>query len=97
MTKAGNLARSLIGSQVSVLVLCYMEIRHISSQLYFSILYGGVACHGDSLLSSGRIPYSISTGTSDPLGKRLNNSKTRQELEWEPKYPSFAEFLGVSE
>ncbi|TXG71795.1 hypothetical protein EZV62_000374 [Acer yangbiense] len=37
------------------------------------------------------------TGTTDPLGKRLNNSKTRQELEWEPKYPSFAHFLGVSE
>nr|GLL42067.1 uncharacterized protein LOC109192594 [Ipomoea trifida] len=37
------------------------------------------------------------TGTSDPLGKRLNNSKTRAELGWEPKYPSFAQFLGVSE
>ncbi|KAK2646481.1 hypothetical protein Ddye_021676 [Dipteronia dyeriana] len=37
------------------------------------------------------------TGTTDPLGKRLSNSKTRQELEWEPKYPSFAHFLGVSE
>ncbi|CAM8929907.1 unnamed protein product [Rhodiola kirilowii] len=37
------------------------------------------------------------TGTSDPLGKRLNNSKTREELGWEPKYRSFAEFLGVTE
>ncbi|KAK6254569.1 hypothetical protein QUC31_016298 [Theobroma cacao] len=37
------------------------------------------------------------TGTSDPLGKKLNNTKTRQELGWEPKYPSFANFLGVSE
>lgn len=37
------------------------------------------------------------TGTSDPLGKKLNNSKTRAELGWEPKYPSFAQFLGVSE
>ncbi|KAK8613077.1 hypothetical protein V6N13_104399 [Hibiscus sabdariffa] len=37
------------------------------------------------------------TGTSDPLGKKLNNSKTRKELGWEPKYPSFAHFLGVSE
>lgn len=36
------------------------------------------------------------TGTSDPLGKRLNNSKTREEVGWEPKYPSFADFLGVS-
>lgn len=37
------------------------------------------------------------TGTSDPLGKKLNNSNTRKELGWEPKYPSFAHFLGVSE
>ncbi|XP_062176164.1 uncharacterized protein LOC133881242 isoform X2 [Alnus glutinosa] len=37
------------------------------------------------------------TGTSDPLGKRLNNSKTREEIGWEPKYPSFSHFLGVSE
>ncbi|XP_060197844.1 uncharacterized protein LOC132626850 [Lycium barbarum] len=36
------------------------------------------------------------TGTSGPLGKKLNNSKTRAELGWEPKYPSFAQFLGVS-
>lgn len=36
------------------------------------------------------------TGTSDPLGKRLNNSKTREEIGWEPEYPSFAHFLGVS-
>ncbi|KAL1543134.1 hypothetical protein AAHA92_20146 [Salvia divinorum] len=33
------------------------------------------------------------TGTSDPLGKKLNNSKTRAELGWEPKYPSFTQFL----
>lgn len=33
------------------------------------------------------------TGTSDALGKKLNNSKTRAELGWEPKYPSFAQFL----
>lgn len=37
------------------------------------------------------------TGTSDPLGKRLNNSKTREEIGWQPKYPSFAQFLGVSD
>ncbi|KAM7257074.1 hypothetical protein ACFE04_012815 [Oxalis oulophora] len=37
------------------------------------------------------------TGTDDPLGKKLNNSKTRAELGWEPKYPSFAQFLGISE
>lgn len=33
------------------------------------------------------------TGTNDPLGKKLNNSKTRAEIGWEPKYPSFAHFL----
>lgn len=37
------------------------------------------------------------TGTSGALGKKLNNSKTRAELGWEPKYPSFAQFLGVSD
>ncbi|KAK9179413.1 hypothetical protein WN943_028613 [Citrus x changshan-huyou] len=37
------------------------------------------------------------TGTSGPLGKRLNNSKTQEEIGWEPKYPSFAHFLGVAE
>ncbi|KAK7331328.1 hypothetical protein VNO77_25550 [Canavalia gladiata] len=33
------------------------------------------------------------TGTDDPLGKKLNNSRTRQEVGWEPKYTSFAYFL----
>lgn len=37
------------------------------------------------------------SGTGGPLGKKLNNSKTRVELGWEPKYPSFAQFLGVSD
>uniref|UniRef100_A0A2N9GNF9 NAD-dependent epimerase/dehydratase domain-containing protein n=1 Tax=Fagus sylvatica TaxID=28930 RepID=A0A2N9GNF9_FAGSY len=37
------------------------------------------------------------TGTSDPLGKRLNNSKTREEIGWEPRYRSFSNFLGLSE
>ncbi|WZY82056.1 hypothetical protein YC2023_028440 [Brassica napus] len=36
------------------------------------------------------------TSTSGPLGKKLNNSRTREEIGWEPKYPSFAQFLGVS-
>ncbi|XXG84162.1 hypothetical protein AAC387_Pa10g1740 [Persea americana] len=36
------------------------------------------------------------TGTNDPLGKCLNNSKTRAEIGWEPKYASFAQFLGLS-
>ncbi|XP_052190180.1 uncharacterized protein LOC127799925 [Diospyros lotus] len=36
------------------------------------------------------------TGTSGPLGKKLNNEKTRKEIGWEPKYSSFAQFLGVS-
>ncbi|XP_052620286.1 uncharacterized protein LOC111895024 [Lactuca sativa] len=36
------------------------------------------------------------TGTDGPLGKKLDNSKTREELGWEPKYKSFAHFLGVA-
>ncbi|KAL8100324.1 uncharacterized protein LOC141687067 [Apium graveolens] len=36
------------------------------------------------------------TGTNDPLGKKLNNSKTRQETGWEPKYPSFSQYLEMS-
>jgi len=36
------------------------------------------------------------TGTDGPLGKRMENSKTRAEIGWEPKYPSFTEFLGLS-
>lgn len=36
-------------------------------------------------------------GTGASLGKRLNNSKTRVEICWEPKYSSFAQFLGLSE
>uniref|UniRef100_A0A0D3BQP3 Uncharacterized protein n=1 Tax=Brassica oleracea var. oleracea TaxID=109376 RepID=A0A0D3BQP3_BRAOL len=36
------------------------------------------------------------TSTSGPLGKKLNNSRTRVEIGWEPNYPSFAQFLGVT-
>ncbi|KAF6173723.1 hypothetical protein GIB67_042891 [Kingdonia uniflora] len=35
--------------------------------------------------------------TIDPLGKKLNNSKTRAEVGWTPKYSSFANFLGIKE
>ncbi|GAU39400.1 hypothetical protein TSUD_323480, partial [Trifolium subterraneum] len=31
--------------------------------------------------------------TDGLLGKRLNNTRTRQEVGWEPKYPSFAHFI----
>lgn len=31
--------------------------------------------------------------TDGPLGKKLNNTRTRREVGWEPKYPSFADFL----
>lgn len=37
------------------------------------------------------------TGTDGPLGKKLNNFKTRQEIGWEPKYPSFAHCLAVTD
>ncbi|XP_051224504.1 uncharacterized protein [Lolium perenne] len=36
------------------------------------------------------------TGTDGPLGKRMDNSKTRAEIGWQPKYSSFTEFLGLS-
>ncbi|RLN22646.1 uncharacterized protein C2845_PM07G09690 [Panicum miliaceum] len=36
------------------------------------------------------------TGTDGPLGKRMENSKTRAEIGWQPKYQSFTEFLGLS-
>ncbi|KAL8167193.1 hypothetical protein V2J09_008692 [Rumex salicifolius] len=49
----------------------------------------------DLVSKSGKFSkkFETFTGTCDPLGKRLNNSKTRMELNWEPKYPSFANFL----
>ncbi|KAJ0477617.1 putative NAD(P)-binding domain superfamily [Helianthus annuus] len=37
------------------------------------------------------------TGTDGVLGKKLNNSKTREEIGWEPKYKSFTHCLGVAE
>lgn len=40
-----------------------------------------------------RTHIDVVAGTTDPLGKRLNNSKTRAEIGWEPKYPSFSQFL----
>ncbi|XP_020254814.1 uncharacterized protein LOC109831791 [Asparagus officinalis] len=37
------------------------------------------------------------TGTDGPLGKRMNNAKTRAEIGWEPKYASFPQFLGLKQ
>ncbi|XP_050218161.1 uncharacterized protein LOC126668945 isoform X2 [Mercurialis annua] len=53
----------------------------------------------DLVAKSGKFSkkFEAFTGTNDPLGKRLNNSKTRADVGWEPKYPSFAHFLGVSD
>ncbi|KAL5983900.1 hypothetical protein ACLOJK_017998 [Asimina triloba] len=52
----------------------------------------------DLVNKSGRFrkKFSAFTGTAGPLGKKMNNSKTRAEVGWEPKYPSFAQFLGLS-
>ncbi|ONI28422.1 hypothetical protein PRUPE_1G142000 [Prunus persica] len=49
----------------------------------------------DLVTKSGKFSgvFEAFTGTTDPLGKRLNNSKTREEIGWEPKYPSFSQFL----
>uniref|UniRef100_A0A803KV79 Uncharacterized protein n=1 Tax=Chenopodium quinoa TaxID=63459 RepID=A0A803KV79_CHEQI len=51
----------------------------------------------DLVIQSGKFSgrFEGFTGANDSLGKRLNNSKTRAEIGWEPKYPSFAEFLKV--
>lgn len=53
----------------------------------------------DLVSKSGKFDkkFKCFTGTNDPLGKKLNNDKTRKEIRWEPKYPSFARFLGVSQ
>uniref|UniRef100_A0ACD5Z307 Uncharacterized protein n=1 Tax=Avena sativa TaxID=4498 RepID=A0ACD5Z307_AVESA len=52
----------------------------------------------DSVNKSGKFDTEFQgfTGTDGPLGKRMENSKTRADIGWEPKYPSFTEFLGVS-
>uniref|UniRef100_A0A803L7A7 Uncharacterized protein n=1 Tax=Chenopodium quinoa TaxID=63459 RepID=A0A803L7A7_CHEQI len=51
----------------------------------------------DLVIQSGKFSgrFEGFTGANDSLGKRLNNSKTRAEIGWEPKYPSFAEFLKI--
>ncbi|ONM32095.1 NAD(P)-binding Rossmann-fold superfamily protein [Zea mays] len=52
----------------------------------------------DAVNNSGKFDTKFGgfTGTDGPLGKRMENSKTRAEIGWEPKYPSFTEFLGIS-
>ncbi|XP_039114950.1 uncharacterized protein LOC120250220 [Dioscorea cayenensis subsp. rotundata] len=37
------------------------------------------------------------TGSDGPLGKRMYNSKTRAEIGWQPKYPRFRQFLGLTD
>ncbi|KAL6884680.1 hypothetical protein ACP4OV_010616 [Aristida adscensionis] len=51
----------------------------------------------DAVSRSGKFETKFQgfTGIDGPLGKRMDNSKTRAEIGWEPKYPSFTEFLGV--
>ncbi|CAL5415799.1 unnamed protein product [Camellia sinensis] len=67
-------------------------------QITSSILYTTRQQIMDLVNKSGKFSkkFESFTGTSDPLGKKLNNMKTREQLRWEPKYPSFAQFLGVS-
>ncbi|KAL6626190.1 hypothetical protein ACP70R_029916 [Stipagrostis hirtigluma subsp. patula] len=52
----------------------------------------------DSVNSSGKFDKKFQgfIGTDGPLGKRMENSKTRAEIGWEPKYPSFTEFLSLN-
>uniref|UniRef100_A0A453AAU6 NAD-dependent epimerase/dehydratase domain-containing protein n=1 Tax=Aegilops tauschii subsp. strangulata TaxID=200361 RepID=A0A453AAU6_AEGTS len=51
----------------------------------------------DAVNKSGKFDTKFQgfTGTDGPLGKRMENSKTRADIGWEPQYPSFTEFLGV--
>ncbi|PWZ05109.1 hypothetical protein Zm00014a_017526 [Zea mays] len=51
----------------------------------------------DAVNNSGKFDTKFGgfIGTDDPLGKIMENSKTRAEIGWEPKYPSFTEFLGI--
>ncbi|OWM74116.1 hypothetical protein CDL15_Pgr008427 [Punica granatum] len=53
----------------------------------------------DSIAKNGKFNKQFDgfTGTDGPLGKRLNNSRTREEIGWQPRYSSFSEFLGVSQ
>ncbi|KAI4345476.1 hypothetical protein L6164_012599 [Bauhinia variegata] len=44
-------------------------------------------------LSRQEVMDLVNQRSDDPLGKRLNNSRTREEIGWEPKYTSFAFFL----
>ncbi|OAY66555.1 hypothetical protein ACMD2_10450 [Ananas comosus] len=48
----------------------------------------------DCVNNSGKFSKKFE-GTNDPLGKRINNSKTRAEIGWEPKYPSFPEWAQI--
>lgn len=42
----------------------------------------------------GRVFQSF-TRTDGPLGKKMNNDVTRSLVDWQPKYKSFAAFLGI--
>ncbi|PWZ19806.1 Squamosa promoter-binding-like protein 15 [Zea mays] len=52
----------------------------------------------DAVNNSGKFDTKFGgfTGTDGPLGKRMENSKTRAEIGWEPKYPSFTKILDIS-
>lgn len=60
-----------------------------------SLLFSAQALVSYSLVHN--LKSALTAGTDGPLGKRMENSKTRAEIGWEPKYPSFTEFLGLSE
>ncbi|THU68648.1 hypothetical protein C4D60_Mb08t06080 [Musa balbisiana] len=46
-------------------------------------------------LSRQEIMDHVNRRTDGPLGKRMNNSKTRAEIGWEPKFTSFPQFLNL--
>ncbi|KAJ6321196.1 hypothetical protein OIU77_011321 [Salix suchowensis] len=102
--ESGGCALRLAGLYISFSDAASLAVAILKKKLRSRILLG---CDNhplsrqevmDLVAKSGKFSkkFVAFTGTSDPLGKRLNNSKTREEIGWEPKYPSFAHFLGVS-
>jgi hypothetical protein len=52
----------------------------------------------DAVAHSGKFGARIFQGftrTDGPLGKKMNNDVTRSLVDWQPKYNSFAAFLGI--
>lgn len=49
------------------------------------------------MLDSGKYQGAMPnfSGAGGPIGRRMNNDKTRAELGWQPKYESFRAFMAA--